>query len=408
MARKRPVFAALDIGTQRISLLIGEHTDHGVEVLGVGTAPSRGMRAGRVVELDKTTQPISVALAEAEGMAGSQIHQVHVAVSGDHILGTNSHGVVAIENREVSQRAARKVIEAAQAVPLPGDQKILHLICREYVVDGQSGVSDPVGLSGVRLEANLHVISGCESVLGNVTKACNKAGLSVSDVTASALASAEAVLDSDDDERDLGVAVIDIGAGTTDIAVYVAGSVVHSAVLPMGGLTVTRDLARCLETTLNEAERLKLHHGAAIATMVDRTHCVEVSGVGGREPRLVHCRLVAEIIQPRLEELFELIADSIVRSGYGELLASGAVLTGGTSMMAGIGDLAGNVLQMPVRVGEPVGMSGLVGEIDDPSWASCVGLLKGLQEQDMAGPWKPSLGARLLPQWVWRRWKEFR
>ncbi len=408
VARKRPILAGLDIGTQRVSLLIGERVSGGIEVLGVGTAPSRGIKAGRVSELEKTTQPISVALAEAEEMAGCQVHQVTVSVSGDHIHGTNSHGVVAIDNGEVSARAARKVIEAAQAVPLPVDQKILHLICREYAVDGQREVRDPVGLSGVRLEANLHIISGCESALGNIMKVCNKAGLSVDDFIASSLAAGEAVLDAEHDEKELGVAVVDIGAGTCDIAVYVGGSVVHSAVIPMAGLYLTRDLAHCLETSMSEAESLKLHHGIAVARTVDRTYSVEVSGVGGREYRLVGCRMVAEIIQARLEEIFEAIGDSILRSGYGEMLTSGVVLTGGTALMPEIANLASTVLQMPVRVGEPTALEGLVGEVDDPSWSACVGLLRGLAHTDMAEPWRPGLGARLLPQWVWRKWREFR
>ncbi len=406
MARKRSILAALDFGSQRVSVLIGRRNARGVEIIGVGSAPSRGIKAGRVCELERTTQPLSVALAEAEHMAGTEVHQVIVSVSGDHVQGTNSQGVVAIDNGEVSARAARKVIEAAQAVPLPVDHKILHVLCREYAVDGQSGVSDPVGLSGVRLEANLHVVSACDSALGNLVKACNKAGLSVSDMIVSPLSAAEAVLDPDEDEKELGVAVVDIGAGTVDLAMYSQGSAVHTCVLPVAGLHITRDLARCLETSMNEAETLKKRHGAALASLVEKSNCVEVSGVGGRDPRTVSCRLVAEIIQPRLEEIFESVLDTILRSGYGEMLDCGVVLCGGTAMMPGIAELGAQVLGMPVRVGEPVGIEGLVDEIDDPSWAAAAGLLRGLREEDLSDPLRPSLGARILPQWVWRKWKE--
>ncbi|MBI5503360.1 MAG: cell division protein FtsA [Deltaproteobacteria bacterium] len=406
MAKKRQLIAGLDVGTQKVALLVAEHTSRGIEILGVGSSASRGLRAGRVSDVDRTTEAVLAALTEAEMMAGSQIHNVTVSISGDHVCGTNSHGVVAIENGEVSQRASRRVIAAAQAVPLPADQRILHLLCREFVVDGQSGIINPVGMSGVRLEAHLHVISAGESALRNLVKSCNKAGLSVSGVIASSLASAEAVLEPE--EKDLGVAVIDIGAGTIDLAVFHAGSVVHSAVFAVGGIDVTRDVAQVLETTLSEAEGLKKRYGCAAPDLVDEEQTVEVAGVGGRTPRVVGRRLLAEIMEPRLEEMFETVLDSIIRSGFGELLPNGVVLTGGTSMTPGIVGLAARVLQMPVRLGEPTGIEGLSDEIDDPSWASALGLVLGLPEKDMATPgkWAGGIGARLMPSWVRRRFKE--
>ncbi len=403
MAKNVPI-AALDVGTQKVTLLVGERTSNGVSILGIGTSASRGMRAGRVSDVEKTSAAIMAALTEAERMAGSQIHNVVVSVSGDHVKGENSHGVARIDNDEVSQRAAARAINAAKAIPLPQDQRIIHLLRREFVVDGQVGITNPVGMSGVRLEAHLHVVSAADSALKNLAKSCNRAGLSVIGTIASSLASAEAVLESD--EKELGVAVVDIGAGTTDLAVFQRGSVVHTAVFGVGGVDVTRDLAHVLETPLGEAEGLKKRHGCAVADLVDEDLMVEVGGIGGRGHREVQARHLAEIIEPRLEEIFEVVLDSIIRSGYGELLTSGVVLTGGTALMGGIVSLASRVLQMPVRLGEPSGIEGLGDEIDDASFSTAVGLAIGLPDKEMSEPWQGGLAARLLPGWVRRRFKE--
>jgi cell division protein FtsA len=405
VARRRPILAGLDIGTHKVAIVIAEQTDSGLEILGVGTALSRGMRAGRLVDVEKTTQDIGVALSEAELMAGCEIHQVTVSVSGDHLRGTNSHGVVAIDNGEVTSWAARRVIEAAQAVPLPTDQEILHLMCREFVVDGAGGIPDPVGLRGVRLEAHLHVISACESVLANLERCCHKAGLSVQQIIASSLASAEAVLDPA--EKEVGVGLIDFGAGTVDIAIYHGGSVVHSAVLPMAGGFITHDLAQCLETSLREAESIKLRYGCADESTVDTHGYIEVTGMGGRPPRLVSRRFIAEIIQPRVEEIFEQVQQSIERSGYAERLTSGVVLAGGSSMMPGVVDVAAATIGLPVRLGEPLGCSGLIEEIDDASWATAVGLARGLRSTDLGARRSQGWLPRVLPEWVWRRWRGY-
>lgn len=405
MAKRRPILAGLDIGTHKVAIVIAEQTDSGLEILGVGSALSRGMRAGRLVDVEKTTEDISVALSEAELMAGCEIHQVTVSVSGDHLRGTNSHGVVAIDNGEVTSWAARRVIEAAQAVPLPTDQEILHLMCREFVVDGAGGIPDPVGLRGVRLEAHLHVISACESVLANVERCCHKAGLSVQQIIASSLASAEAVLDPA--EKEVGVGLIDFGAGTVDIAIYHAGSVVHSAVLPMAGSFITHDLAQCLETSLREAESIKLRYGCADESTVDTHGYIEVAGMGGRPPRLVSRRFIAEIIQPRVEEIFEKVQQSIERSGYAERLTSGVVLAGGSAMMPGVVDVAAAAIGLPARLGEPLGCSGLIEETDDASWATAVGLARGLRSTDLGSRRSQGWLPRVLPEWVWRRWRGY-
>jgi cell division protein FtsA len=338
-------------------------------------------------------------------MAGCQIHQVTVSVSGNHLRGSNSHGVVAIDNGEVSPGAARRVIEAAQAVPLPAEQCILHLLCREYIVDSQGGIMDPIGMSGVRLEANLHVISACESALSNIKKCCNKAGLSVAGLIASPLASSEAALEQE--EKDLGVAVVDFGAGTVDIVVYHAGSVVHSCVLDVAGLHITRDLSQCLETSMREAESIKLHDGSADDSDINGSTPVEVTGLGGRAPRVVSRKLVAEIIQPRVEEIFEMVLDSIGKSGYAGMLTSGVVLTGGSAMMPNMVALASQVMGMPVRLGEPTGIVGLTDEVDDPSWSTAVGLAKGLRSGDLSKGAFKGLTPKLMPDWLWRRWKEY-
>ena len=403
MPKSLPI-AALDVGSQKITLLVGERTSTGLSILGIGTSASRGMRAGRVIDVEKTAAAILVALTEAERMAGSQIYNVVVSVSGDHVKGENSHGVARIDNDEVSERAAARAIHAARAVPLPKDHRIIHLLKREFVVDGADGITNPVGMSGVRLEAHLHVVSAADAALRDLAKSCNRAGLSVVGTTASALASGEAVLEAD--EKELGVALVDIGAGTVDVAIYHRGSVVHSVVFGVGGVDVTRDLAQVLETPMNDAESLKKRHGSAVADLVDEEVMVEVAGMGGRHPRQVQARHLAEIIEPRLEEIFEMVTEAIIRSGYRELLVSGVVLTGGTAMMGGIVGLASRVMQMPVRLGEPSGIEGLGDEIDDASFATAVGLAIGLPEKGMSEPWREGVTSRLIPSWVRRRFKE--
>ncbi len=402
MAKSPQVFAGLDIGSQKVAMIIAERGPGGtVDVLGVGTALSNGIKAGRVVDVEATADAIAVAMSEAELMAGTSVRSVSVSLSGDHVRGTNSHGVAAVDNGEVSAGDARRVIEAAQAVPLPPDQEIQQTLCRDFVVDGQSGVSDPVGMSGVRLEVNLHLVSGAETAVANVFKCCNRAGLSVEDVVASSLASAQAVLS--DDEKDLGVVLMDMGAGTIDLVVYRGGSVAHSSVSTIAGDHITRDLAHCLETSLGEAEALKKRHGRAHSMLVDSDSEIEVAGVGGRSPSLVGRALVADIVESRLEEIFEGVLERLEEAGQGEKLTSGVVLTGGCSMMPGIVDVASRVLRLPVRLGEPAQLGGLAEEVDDPSWATVIGLVHDLPGGDII-----NAGAtpRFLPRWLQRKWRE--
>ena len=405
MASRYRIVAGLDIGTQKVALVVAERRLTGLEILGIGTAPSLGVRDGRICDVEATTKSILVALNEAEIMAGCQVEEAWVSVSGDHVRGAESHGVVAIDNGEVSERAARRVRAAAQAVPLPPDHRVLHVLPREYVVDAQGGIRDPVGMSGIRLEANLHLISVSDSALANTRNCCHKAGLGVSGVVVSALASGEAVLEPE--EKEHGVVLVDFGAGTLDLAIYSEGSVVHSAVVTCAGHRVTSDLSRCLETTARDAEGIKQQHGCAYASLVDRNVCVEVAGIGGHQPRIVSRKLVADIVQARMEEIFEMVLEVIVRSGYGELITSGVVITGGSTMMSGVVDVATGIIDLPVRLGEPLSVSGLTDEIGDPSWATAVGLARGLGEADLAEEPGRDFGRHLLPQWVRKRMKEF-
>ena len=402
MAKNVPI-GVLDVGSQKVTMLVAEQRANGLAVLGVGTSVSRGMRAGCVVDVKKTSEAIGAALAEAELMAGCEIHKVAISVSGEHMKGINSHGVAAAVNREVSKASALRAIEGAKAVSLPKEMAVLQFLLRQFVLDGQSGILDPVGMEGVRLEAHLHVTSVVESVIRNLCKSCHAAGLSVTSQVPASLAAAEAVLTPED--KEMGVAVADIGAGTVDLVIYQAGTVAHTAVIPSAGHDVTRDLAHVLETSLVDAEGIKKRHGSAMASLVDEDFAVEVAGLPGRGIRQVRARHVAEVMEARLEEILDEVRQSIVRSSYGEMLTAGLVLTGGTALTRGITDLATRVLQMPARVGEPSGLEGLADEIDDASYATAVGLALGLPEN----PWQPGWSAatmvkRVIPEWVRRRW----
>nr|MBC8294102.1 cell division protein FtsA [Pseudomonadota bacterium] len=385
MAKTPQIFAGLDIGSQKVAMIIAERGPGGtVDVLGVGTALSNGITAGRVVGVEATADAIAVAMSEAELMAGTSVRSVSVSLSGDHVRGTNSHGVAAVDNGEVSAGDARRVIEAAQAVPLPPDQEIQQTLCRDFVVDGQAGVSDPVGMSGVRLEVNLHLVSGAETAVANVFKCCNRAGLSVEDMVASSLASAQAVLS--DDEKDLGVVLMDMGAGTIDLVVYRGGSVAHSSVSTIAGDHITSDLAHCLETSLGEAEALKKRHGRAHSTLVDSDSEIEVAGVGGRSPSLVGRALVADIVESRLEEIFEGVLEGLEEAGQGEKLTSGVVLTGGGAVTrVDMGGGSGG-LRRPVRLGGPGHMGGPAREGREPLPGAADGGARGRAGGRVGGP----------------------
>lgn len=343
-------------------------------MLGFGTHPSRGLRKGAIINIDATVDAIQHAVREAELMAGCQVDRVYAGIAGGHIEGLNGHGVVAVKDREVRATDIARVIDAAHTTPLGAEREVIHILPQEYVLDRQDGIREPLGMSGARLEARVHIVTGAHASAQNIVKCAGRCGLEVVDLVLEQLASSEAVLSVD--ERELGVALVDIGGGTTDIAVWSDGSIVHSAVLTLGGDHVTADLAVGLRTPSEQAEALKRSHGCAMAALVGKDEVVQVPSVGGRAPRAIERALLAEIIEPRLEEIFALVQAELRRTGYEELLASGVVLTGGSTLLQGMPQLAEDVLGLPVRRGVPTGVGGLHQLVAGPAHATCVGLLK--------------------------------
>jgi cell division protein FtsA len=373
MTKKHTIVAGLDIGTAKVSAVIGEMTSQGVEIIGLGSHPSLGLRKGVVVNIDQTVAAIKKAVEEAELMAGCEIHSVFTSVNGSHIKGFNSHGVVALKNKEVGARDLERVLDAARAVAIPQEQEVIHVVPQEFILDEQDGIKEPLGMSGVRLEARVHIISGSSMATQNVLKCCSRAGLSVAGLALMPLTTAEALLG--ENEREMGVAVIDMGAGTIDLAVYHDGSVRHSAVLPIGGNHVTNDIVTGLRTTFADAERLKQRYGVARAAAVRAQERIEVPSAAGKAPCAIPRQILCEIIEPRLEEVFQLVREEIHKCGYGASLAAGAVVTGGSMLLAGAVEMAEQVLEMPVRLGTPMHTHGLKDVISSPVYATGVGLV---------------------------------
>jgi cell division protein FtsA len=372
--KRDEIIVGLDIGTTKIAAIVGEVTEDGIDIIGIGTSRSRGLRKGVVVNIDATVHAIQQAIREAEHMAGCDISTVYAGIAGGHIRGLNSHGIVAVKDKEVRDLDVQRVIDAAKAVAIPMDREILHVLPQQYIIDEQDGVRDPLGMSGVRLEAKVHIATTSVSSAQNVVKCANRCGLEVADIVLEPLASAEAVLE--EDEKELGVALIDIGGGTTDIVIFCDGAIVHSAVLPLGGNHLTSDVAVGLRTPLDSAEKIKRKYGCAVADSVEMEDTIEVPSVGGREPRVL-CRrfMVEKIIQPRLEEVFEHVRREIARSGFLDAIAAGSVLTGGTTILPGLPELAESVLNLPARRGAPRGIGGLVDVVRSPEYATGVGLV---------------------------------
>jgi cell division protein FtsA len=386
MAEVGEVICGLDIGTTKVAAIIGEVTETGVEVLGVGTSPSEGLRQGVVVNIEATTNSIATAVHEAEQMAAADVQSVFVGIAGGHVRGFSSLGQVSMRTREVEDIDVARVIEQAKAVNIPLDRQILHTVPLEYIIDGQGQIRDPIGMSGVRMEVKAHVITAAVSAVQNTIKCCNRAGLEVVEVVLEPLASAMAVLH--EDERDLGVAMIDFGGGTTDLAVYSEGSNVHTSVIVMGGHRITQDVAHGLRTSVAEAEMLKRKYGCALISMVQDDDVIEVPGVGPRPPREFKRRFLAEIIEPRVEEILLMVQQELAGSGCAELAASGLVLTGGAASMEGMAEIAEDIFGMPVRAGVPTARGGsgtssritlseggFAGMITDPKFSTGVGLV---------------------------------
>ena len=373
MAKGNEIVVGLDIGTTKICAIVGETQSNGVDIVGIGTSPSRGLRKGVVINIETTVNSIKRAIEEAEMMAGCEIKMVYVGIAGGHIKGFNSRGVVKVTEKEIRPNDIRRVIDSARAMVIPMDREVIHILPQEFIVDNQDGIKEPLGMSGVRLEANVHLVTGACSSAQNLIKCANKTGLDVADLVLQPLASALAVLT--EDEKDLGVALIDIGGGTTDIAIFSNGSIVHTAVLSLGGNQVTNDIALGLRTPAPEAEQLKIRHGCAMASLVDKDETIEVPSVGGRNNRQLSRQILCEIIEPRVEEIFSLVRREISRSSYEDLLASGAVITGGSTIMEGMPEVAEDVLGMPVRRGLPERVNGLVDVVRSPIYATGVGLV---------------------------------
>ncbi|MEO6929221.1 MAG: cell division protein FtsA [Casimicrobiaceae bacterium] len=368
------LIVGLDIGTSKIVAIVAEIGAGGeLNIVGLGTQPSRGLKRGVVVNIEATMASIQRVLEEAELMADCRIAEVYTGVAGSHIRSLNSSGMVAIKEKEVTQADIDRVIETAKAIAIPNDQQILHILPQEFIIDGQEDVREPLGMSGVRLEVKVHIVTGAVSAVENIVKCVRRCGLEVKDVILQPLASARAVLN--DDEKDLGVCLMDIGGGTTDLAVFAGGAIRHTAVIPIAGDQITNDIAMTLRTPTKEAEELKVRHGCALRQLANANDFVEVPGVGERGPRKLSRQMLAEVIEPRVEELYTLVQAELRRSGFEELLSSGIVLTGGTSMLAGMVELGEEVFHLPCRVGTPVYVGGLSDVVKSPRYATAVGLL---------------------------------
>lgn len=376
MSRKaeKNLIVGLDIGTSKVVAIVAEvSADGSMEVIGLGSHPSRGLKKGVVVNIESTVQSIQRAVEEAELMAGCQIHSVYAGIAGSHIRSLNSHGIVAIRDSEVNQSDVERVIDAARAVAIPADQKILHILPQEFIIDKQEGIREPVGMSGVRLEARVHMVTGAVSAAQNIVKCVRRCGLEVDDIILEQLASSYSVLT--DDEKELGVCLVDIGGGTTDIAVFTDGAIRHTAVIPIAGDQVTNDIAVALRTPTQHAEEIKIKYACALTQLASPQETIEVPSVGERPPRRLARQTLAEVVEPRYEELLSLIQSELRRSGFEDLIAAGIVMTGGSSKMEGVVELSEEIFHMPVRLGSPQYVTGLVDVVRNPIYATGVGLL---------------------------------
>ena len=371
---EKNLIVGLDIGTSKVVAIVGEVTpENEIEIIGLGSHPSRGLKKGVVVNIESTVQSIQRAVEEAELMAGCQIHSVYAGIAGSHVRSLNSHGIVAIRDKEVTPYDVERVIDAARAVAIPADQKILHILPQEFIIDDQESIREPVGMSGVRLEAKVHMVTGAVSAAQNIIKCVRRCGLEVDDIILEQLASSHSVLT--DDEKELGVCLVDIGGGTTDIAVFTEGAIRHTAVIPIAGDQVTNDIAVALRTPTQHAEEIKIKYACALTQLASVEETIEVPSVGDRPDRRLARQTLAEVVEPRYEELFTLIQAELRRSGFEDLCAAGVVITGGSSKMEGAVELAEEIFHMPVRLGIPQYISGLVDVVRNPVYSTGVGLL---------------------------------
>ncbi|WP_017942790.1 MULTISPECIES: cell division protein FtsA [unclassified Thioalkalivibrio] len=405
MAKKSEpgLIVGLDVGTSKIEAVVGELTEEGeIEIIGIGSSPSRGLKKGVVVNIESTVQSIQRAVEEAELMAGCEIHSVYTGIAGSHIKSYNSTGVVAIKDGEVVAGDVDRVIDAARAIAIPADQRILHVLPQEYIIDEQEGIREPIGMSGVRLEAKVHLVTGAVSAAQNIVKCVERCGLRVDDIILEQLASSYSVLS--EDEKDLGVCLVDVGGGTTDIAVFAHGAIMHTAVIPIAGDQVTNDIAVALRTPTQYADELKIKYACALRSLADPGESIEVPGVGDRAARRLSRQTLASVVEPRYEELLQLVQAELRRSGTEEMIAAGVVLTGGSSRMEGVVDLAEEVFHMPVRLGVPQRVTGLLDVVKNPIHATGVGLLLYARESRAEQEARPVSSGF---QGVWARMKRW-
>jgi len=400
----RNLLVGLDIGTSKVVAIVAEVSPEGrIEVIGIGSSASRGLKRGVVVNIESTVQSIQRAVEEAELMAGCEINSVYTGIAGSHVKSINSHGIVAIRDKEVTASDVERVIDAAKAVAIPADQRVLHVLPQEFIIDSQEGIPEPIGMSGVRLEAKVHLVTGAVSAAQNIVKCVQRCGLTVEDIVLEQLASSYAVLT--EDEKELGICIVDMGGGTTDIAVFCGGAIQHTAVIPIAGTQVTNDIAVSLRTPAQYAEEIKIKYACALSQLANPDETIEVPSVGDRPPRRLARQTLAEVVEPRYEELFQLVRSELRRSGFEELIAAGIVMTGGSAKMEGAIELAEEVFHMPVRLGVPQYVDGLVDVVRNPIHATGVGLLlygQGvLQARAEAAQAKFSLGSvfRKMKSW---------
>ncbi len=374
MSPKSNIIVGLDIGTTKICTAVGEISPDGVDLVGIGMSHSTGLRKGVVVNIEQTVKSIKQAVEEAELMAGCEVRSVYAGIAGNHIMGFTSQGVIAVGGGEVTQKDRDRVIDAAKAVAIPMDREVIHVLPQEYIVDDQHGIDDPLGMAGVRLEAQVHIVTGAVSSARNLLRACHRSELGVEDIVLDSLASAKAVLT--EEEKELGVALVDVGGGTTDLSVFCNDSIKHISVFPLGGVNLTNDIAFGLRTPVNSAEQIKINYSCALTELVHNNEVIEVPSVGGRKPRAVSRGVLAEICEPRMEEVLSRVDQELVRSGLKQNIGAGVVLTGGCSLIEGMSELGEQVFDLPVRIGYPQGIGGLKDVVSDPKYATSVGLLK--------------------------------
>jgi cell division protein FtsA len=367
------LIVGLDIGTTKICAVVGEVTGDNINIIGIGTHPSVGLRKGVVVNIESTVESIKKAVEEAELMAGCEISSVYTGIAGGHITGFNSHGIIAVKGTEITQGDVDRVIDAARAVAIPMDREVIHVLPQEFIVDEESGIQNPIGMTGVRLETKIHIVTGAVASAHNIVKCVNRAGLDVCDIVLESLASGESVLTRE--EKDLGVALLDLGGGTTDLAVFSKNNIRHTFVLALGGNNLTNDISIGLRAPTAEAEKIKKKYGTCLSSQISTDETIEVPGMGGRKPRKLPRQILGEILEPRMEEMFTLIKREIYRAGMENMVNSGVVITGGTALLGGVTEIAESVLNLPARLGRPQGIGGLVDVVNNPMYATAVGLV---------------------------------